>query len=98
MQGNACRLGRPPGHVLGHQAVVCQERGTGHEPCVITPQDGHEKQDCELQAIKRWVERNAKRFESWQVTILTDDLHCHQPFCERLQKHKMHFILTCKPE
>ena len=68
------------------------------DPEFITPQDGHEKQDCEQQAIKRWVERNAERFEPWQVTILTDDLHCHQPFCERLQEHKMHFILTCKPE
>jgi len=68
------------------------------DPEFITPQDGHEKQDCEQQAIKRWVERNAERFEPWQVTILTDDLHCHQPFCELLRKHKMHFILTCKPE
>jgi hypothetical protein len=68
------------------------------DPEFIIPQDGHEKQDCEQQAIKRWVERNAKRFEPWQVTILADDLHCHQPFCELLGKHKMHFILTCKPE
>jgi len=68
------------------------------DPEFITPQDGHEKQDCEQQAIKRWVERNAERFEPWQVTILTDDLHCHQPLCELLQKHEMHFILTCKPE
>ena len=32
------------------------------------------------------------------ATILTDDLHCHQPLCELLRKHKLHFILTCKPE
>jgi hypothetical protein len=44
------------------------------------------------------VERNAGRFEPWSVTILADDLHCHQPLCELLLKHKMHFILTCKPE
>jgi len=76
----------------GKKQVLCLD------PEFITPQDGHEKQDCEQQAIKRWIARNAERFEPWQVTILTDDLHCHQPFCERLQKHKMHFILTCKPE
>jgi hypothetical protein len=68
------------------------------DPEFMTPQDGHEKQDCEQQAIKRWVKRNADRFGPWQVTILADDLHCHQPLCERLLKHKMHFILTCKPE
>lgn len=68
------------------------------DPEFITPQDGAEKQDCEQQAIKRWVERNASRFAPWSVTILADDLHCHQPLCEQLLEHKMHFILTCKPE
>jgi hypothetical protein len=82
-------------------AVVCgpqQEHVICLDPEFITPQDGHEKQDCEQQASKRWVERNAARFEPWGVTILTDDLHCHQPFCALLQKHKLHFILTCKPD
>ena len=82
-------------------AVVCapqQEHVICLDPEFITPQDGHEKQDCEQQASKRWVERNAERLEPWRVTILTDDLHCHQPFCELLLKHKLHFILTCKPD
>lgn len=82
-------------------AVVCAPEQAGVvclDPEFITPQDGHEKQDCEQQAIKRWVKRNAARFEPWSVTILADDLHCHQPLCEQLRKHKMHFIVTCKPE
>jgi hypothetical protein len=82
-------------------AVVCvpeQEHVICLDPEFITPQDGHEKQDCEQQATKRWVGRNAERFEPWSATILTDDLHCHQPLCELLLKHKLHFILTCKPE
>lgn len=81
-------------------AVVCapeQEHVICLDPEFMTPQDGHEKQDCEQQAIKRWVKRNAERFEPWSVTILTDDLHCHQPLCKLLLEHKMHFILTCKP-
>jgi len=59
-------------------AVVCapeQARVVCLDPEFITPQDGHEKQDCEQQAIKRWVKRNAERFEPWSVTILADDLH-----------------------
>jgi len=68
------------------------------EPEFIVPQDGYEKQDCEQQAIKRWVKRNARRFEPWSVTVLADDLHSHQPLCEVLLENKMHFILTCKPE
>lgn len=90
--------------IYSHQvmaAVLCapeKEHVICLEPEFITPQDGHEKQDCEQQAIKRWVKRNARRFTPWSVTILTDDLHCHQPLCELLKQHEMHFILTCKPE
>jgi len=82
-------------------AVVCapeQARVVCLDPEFITPQDGHEKQDCEQQSIKRWVKRNAERFEPWSVTILADDLHCHQPLCELLREHQMHFIMTCKPD
>jgi hypothetical protein len=72
------------------EAVICLA------PEFIRPQDGHEKQDCEQQAIKRWVKRNAARFAPGSVTILTDDLHCHYPLCTLLAQHRMHFILTCK--
>jgi len=68
------------------------------DPEFITPQDGHDKQDCEQQAIKRWVKRNAGRFAPWKATILTDDLHSHQPLCELLHEHKLHFIMTCKTD
>jgi hypothetical protein len=75
-----------------------QQQVLSLDPEFITPQDGHNKQDCEQQAIKRWVKRNAPRFAPWRVTILADDLHCHQPLCEQLLEQQMHFILTCKPE
>jgi len=76
----------------GKEQVICLQ------PEFITPQDGHEKQDCEQQAIKRWVERHVRRFEPWSVTVLADDLHCHQPTCELLLEHKLHFVLTCKKD
>lgn len=83
-------------------AAVLSVPGQAHvlalEPEFVVPQDGHDKQDCEQQAIKRWVKRNAKRFEPWSVTILADDLHSHQPLCELLLENKFHFILTCKPD
>jgi hypothetical protein len=68
------------------------------EPEFILPQDGSDKQDCEQQAVKRWLARNAQRFDPWSVTILTDDLHSRQPFCSLLLQHQCHFILTCKPD
>ena len=82
-------------------AVVCapeQAHVICLEPEFIRPQDGHKKQDCEQAAIKRWVQRHAGEFEPWRVTVLTDDLHSHQPTCEWLIAHKMFFILTCKTE
>lgn len=83
-------------------AAVLSAPGQPHvlalEPEFIVPQDGHDKQDCEQQAIKRWLAGNAKRFEEWSVTAMTDDLHSHQPLCELLLEHKFHFILTCKAE
>lgn len=68
------------------------------EPEFITPQDGAAKQDCEQQAIKRWLERHAADFQPFQVTILTDDLHCKQPTCALLHRLHLNFIMTCKPD
>jgi len=68
------------------------------EPECITPQDGSIKQDCESNAAQRWVTRNADHFVGRKVTILADDLHCKQPFCELLIKYHLDFILVCKPQ
>lgn len=66
-------------------------------PEFIVPQDGNEKQDCELNASYRWLDKYAARYGSEGITILGDDLYCHHPFCERLLKLGFDFILTCKP-
>jgi len=68
------------------------------EPEFIVPQDGQEKQDCELQAAKRWVEKWGKFYARRGVTILGDDLFSHEPFCRLLQKTGLHQILVCKPD
>lgn len=68
------------------------------EPEFITPQDGSAKQDCEQQAIKRWIVRHATALQPCEVTILADDLHCQQPLCALLREHHLNFIMTCKPD
>jgi len=68
------------------------------EPEFIIPQDGAEKQDCERNAAKRWVKRNATHFAGRRVTLLADDLHCNQPFCQLLLDYDFDFIMTCKPD
>jgi len=69
-------------------------------PEFITPQDGHDKQDCENAAAKRWLEKNAS--DSWLkelgVTLTGDDLYCNQPICELILEKGLDFILVCKEE
>jgi hypothetical protein len=67
-------------------------------PQFITPQDGHDKQDCEIAAAKRWLEEDAARYNNGNVTLLGDDLYAHQPFCRRAALHSFHYIFTCKPD
>jgi hypothetical protein len=68
------------------------------EPEFISPQDGHEKQDCERAAIKRWVKRNAGHFPSYKYTLLGDDLYACQPICSLFLENAFNFILVCKPD
>ena len=68
------------------------------EPEFIQPQDGSEKQDCELNASKRWLRRNGARLPAGRTTFLADDLYCKQPFCELIQELHHNFILVCLPE
>jgi hypothetical protein len=65
-------------------------------PEFITPQDGHEKQDCESAAAKRWITHTGAKYAELGVTILGDDLYSRQPLCKTLLEQNFHFILVCK--
>jgi hypothetical protein len=67
-------------------------------PEYITPQDGHEKQDCEIAAAKRWITAHAEELSGQPVTLLGDDLYSHQPMCQSCEDAGMNFIFTCLPE
>ena len=87
-----------------HSALtpVIVQSGNEHvislEPEFITPQEGHKKQDCEIQAAKRWLEKQGNLYAKRGVTILGDDLNSRQPFCQALKDKHFHFILVCKPD
>jgi hypothetical protein len=66
-------------------------------PEFITPQDGCEKQDCEVAAAKRWITHHAEEFQGQSVTLLGDDLYSRQPMCEEIIASGMNFIFTCLP-
>jgi hypothetical protein len=76
----------------GHSQVIALP------PEYIMPQDGHDKQDCERAAGKRWLATHAKQVAPHGVTLLGDDLYSNQPFCDLVLHHGFNFIFTCKPD
>lgn len=67
-------------------------------PEFITPQDGALKQDCEINASKRWIESTADWLHGSKAVLLGDDLYAHIPFCRKVLLHSLHFIFTCLRE
>lgn len=68
-------------------------------PECIVPQDGHEKQDCERAAVKRWLADHHARYRPRTVTYLGDDLYANQPLCQLIdQTYDQFFLFVCKPD
>jgi hypothetical protein len=66
-------------------------------PEFITPQDGHNKQDSERAASKRWVAQHAVHYQTHHAILLGDDLYANQPLCEDILENGLHFLFVCKP-
>ena len=75
----------------GHDRVIPLE------PEFITPQDGHDKQDCENVAMKRWLSKFGPQYEPLKPVYLGDDLYSRQSICESVQRVGGNFIFTAKP-
>jgi hypothetical protein len=67
-------------------------------PEFIVPQDGKDKQDCENNAAKRWLLAQGHKYHLFRITVLGDDLYCHQPLCQEILEQQLNFILVCRPE
>jgi len=86
-----------------HSAITPVIVSPGHSlvvplrPEFITPQDGQVKQDCEINAAKRWLAGQAVRYGTGNDTLLGDDLYAHQPFCRQVLLYGFHFLFNCKP-
>ncbi len=59
--------------------------------------DGEQKQDCEIKAGKRLVERLRQEHRQLSLCITADDLYAHEPFIEQLRKLRLAFVLVAKP-
>ena len=73
-------------------------RAISLEPEFIVPQDGHEKQDCESRAARRWFAVHGARYRRLRPIYLGDDLFSRQPICEAALESGGHFIFVCKPD
>ncbi len=65
-------------------------------PEMIRNTDGETKQDCELNAAKRWLEKHSEEYVWLSPTLLGDDLYAHYPFCKKVLDAGYSFIFTCK--
>ena len=76
----------------GHNRVVPLE------PEFVVPQDGHDKQDCESRAARRWLAAHGARYARFKPIYLGDDLFSRQPICQAVLDAGGHFLFVCKPD
>jgi hypothetical protein len=66
-------------------------------PEPIQRQDGHNKNDCERNAARRWLRRFRKDHPHLPVIIVEDALSANAPHIRDLRAENCHFILGVKP-
>jgi hypothetical protein len=64
----------------------------------IRTEDGTEKQDCEINAGKRLLERLRQEHRQLKAIITADDLYAHEPMVQLLQQLRWRFMLVAKPD
>ena len=74
-----------------------QSRALPLPPEFVQPQDGAAKQDCERQAVKRWLQRHGGNCAALRPVYLGDDLYACQPVCQAMLDAGGDFLLTAKP-
>lgn len=65
-------------------------------PEMIIRQDGSNKNDCERNAAKRFLQKLRKDHPHLPLIVIEDGLSSNGPHIRELQKHRMHYILGAK--
>jgi len=65
---------------------------------MIANQDGLQKQDCEINAAKRLLERLRLKHRQLAMIVTGDDLYSRAPFIEKCQENRLHYVLVAKPD
>ncbi len=63
----------------------------------VRNEDGQKKQDCEINAGKRLIERLHVEHPQLKMCLTGDDLYAHEPFIVELRRRRMGFVLIAKP-
>ena len=63
----------------------------------VRNEDGQKKQDCEINAGKRLIERLRVEHPQLKLCITGDDLYAHEPFILELRERRMGFVLIARP-
>ena len=63
-------------------------------PEFIRNEDGEEKQDCEINASKRWIKKKSPL--GLTRLLLGDDLYAHEPFCKKVIEEGDSFVFVAK--
>jgi hypothetical protein len=67
-------------------------------PQFIKNEDGVEKQDCELNAAKRWVTQNQDFLTKHKAILIADDLFSRDPFIKLIEEiPDVDYIFVAKP-
>jgi hypothetical protein len=64
----------------------------------ISNHDGFSKQDCELKAGYRYLDKLRKYHPKLKLTIIADGLYSKSPFIKKLRSHGFNYILGAKPK
>jgi len=65
-------------------------------PEMISNVDGDEKQDCEINATKRWLGHIHIINEKYKLTLLGDDLYSKTSLIKKIREKKYNYIFVCK--
>jgi hypothetical protein len=66
-------------------------------PEIIQNGDGSEKNDCERNAAKRFIENFKREHPHLNVIIVTDGVSSNAPYIQLLEENRMSYILGAKP-
>ena len=70
-----------------------------HDPAAHNTQltGQRQKQDCERNAIKRWIPKHLRHLAPFRPVLLGDDLYDCHPICKLVLEHGADFLFVCLP-